>query len=87
MVLQNVKECPGFYLHRSKEEEIQLPLPEDTVPSHVTLTTGHRMPTLGLGTFQATKPGEAKAAVVAALEGGYRLLHCAGGYGNEHEVG
>ena len=51
------------------------------------LNTGFEMPILGLGTFQATQPGEAKAMVIAAIENGYRLLDCAGGYKNEHEVG
>merc|ERR1719487_677971 len=51
------------------------------------LSSGFEMPILGLGTFQATNPGEAKAMVIAAIEHGYRLLDCAGGYKNEHEVG
>ena len=45
------------------------------------------MPQLGLGTFQATAPGEVKAAVKAAVNAGYRLLDCAAGYGNQKEVG
>jgi len=51
------------------------------------LLTGASIPAVGLGTFQATQEGEAKAAVTAALQAGYRLLDCAGGYGNESEVG
>ena len=45
------------------------------------------MPTLGLGTFQATAPGEVGAAVTAAVKAGYRLIDCAAGYGNQAEVG
>ena len=51
------------------------------------LNTGQSMPTLGLGTFDATEPGEVKAAVKAAVNAGYRLIDCAAGYGNQSEVG
>ena len=51
------------------------------------LNTGVAMPTLGLGTFQATEPGEVFRAVTAAVKAGYRLIDCAAGYGNQAEVG
>jgi diketogulonate reductase-like aldo/keto reductase len=51
------------------------------------LNDGNGMPQVGLGTFQATAPGEVKAAVKAAIESGYRLIDCAAGYGNQVEVG
>jgi diketogulonate reductase-like aldo/keto reductase len=53
----------------------------------ITLNSGHTIPTLGLGTFKATAPGEVKAAVKAAVCAGYRLIDCAAGYGNQKEVG
>lgn len=56
------------------------------VPKFYKLSSGHRMPALGLGTFKASK-GEVGAAVTAALKAGYRLLDCAQGYGNQAEVG
>lgn len=51
------------------------------------LNSGHSMPVFGLGTFQATKPGEVGRAVKAAVRAGYRLIDCAAGYGNQAEVG
>ena len=48
---------------------------------------GGGLPALGLGTFNATAPGEVAAAVKAAVRAGYRLIDCAAGYGNESEVG
>ena len=51
------------------------------------LNDGMSMPQLGLGTFQATAPGEVKTAVKAAVVAGYRLIDCAAGYGNQKEVG
>lgn len=51
------------------------------------LNTGQSMPILGLGTFEATEPGEIKRALTAAVKAGYRLIDCAANYGNQKEVG
>ena len=51
------------------------------------LNTGQAMPILGLGTFEATQPGEIKRALRAAVKAGYRLIDCAANYGNQKEVG
>ena len=53
----------------------------------IVLNSGAVIPSVGLGTFQATAPGEVAAAVKAAVRAGYRLIDCAAGYGNQAEVG
>lgn len=53
---------------------------------HITLNNGVKMPTLGLGVYQA-KPEETTEAVKKALETGYRLIDTAAAYFNEREVG
>lgn len=53
---------------------------------HLELSSGDRMPALGLGTWKS-QPGEVGQAVVSALEAGYRHIDCARIYGNEAEIG
>ncbi len=53
---------------------------------HFTLNNGVQMPAIGLGVFQ-TPPDETRAAVLAALECGYRHVDTAAAYFNEREVG
>lgn len=45
-----------------------------------------QIPAIGLGVFQ-TPPAETSAAVLAALETGYRHIDTAAAYGNERDVG
>ncbi|XP_047237028.1 aldo-keto reductase family 1 member A1-A isoform X2 [Girardinichthys multiradiatus] len=52
----------------------------------VTLSSGQRMPMVGIGTWKSA-PGQVKRAVLAALDCGYRHIDCAAAYGNEQEVG
>jgi 2,5-diketo-D-gluconate reductase A len=56
-----------------------------SIPS-VTLNDGIPFPELGLGTY-GLRGDEGVAAIVAAIESGYRLLDTAVNYENEREVG
>ncbi|KAH9932955.1 uncharacterized protein B0H18DRAFT_672554 [Fomitopsis serialis] len=53
-----------------------------TMPAskYVTLNTGARLPTLGLGTWNPGGPGTVEQAVEVALKHGYRLLDTAQAY-------
>ncbi|KAG8863096.1 hypothetical protein FRB96_009276 [Tulasnella sp. 330] len=65
-----------------KLEEKRMPYKE-----YVTLNTGAKMPTVGLGTWKS-KPGEVEHAVGYALkEAGYKHVDTAAAYRNEPEVG
>ncbi len=58
------------------------------VPQRI-LSTGARMPAIGLGTFGSdhVAPAEVAAAVEGAAAVGYRHFDCASVYGNEHQIG
>ncbi|SEG89154.1 2,5-diketo-D-gluconate reductase A [Actinacidiphila yanglinensis] len=56
-----------------------------TIPD-ITLNNGVAIPQLGFGVFQID-PKDTEAAVLAALETGYRHIDTAEMYGNEKEVG
>lgn len=51
----------------------------------VTLNTGHKMPKIGYGTWQA-EPGQVGDGIYEALKTGYRHLDLAKIYGNQPEV-
>ncbi|KAI0345590.1 Aldo/keto reductase [Trametopsis cervina] len=57
-----------------------------SLPSHFTLPSGDKIPTVALGVWKAD-PGEVGQAVKHALKSGYRHIDGAWIYGNEEEVG
>ncbi|KAG6902419.1 hypothetical protein C0995_000345 [Termitomyces sp. Mi166 len=63
-------------LHRGRTE----------LPSHYTLPSGDKMPSVALGVWKAGK-SEVGFAVQTALKAGYRHIDGAWAYGNEAEVG
>jgi len=56
----------------------------DTVPREITLTSGYKMPTIGLGVYQNIQCAQ---AVTAALKHGYTHVDSARLYKNETQVG
>jgi diketogulonate reductase-like aldo/keto reductase len=51
------------------------------------LNTGQTVPAIGFGTWEIASDSGAKAAVLSALQAGYRLIDTARIYGNERGVG
>jgi diketogulonate reductase-like aldo/keto reductase len=60
---------------------------ELTIETKLTLNDGHSIPQLGLGVWQTRAGATCEAAVLAALEAGYRHVDTAAMYGNEESVG
>jgi diketogulonate reductase-like aldo/keto reductase len=58
-----------------------------TIETKLTLNDGHPIPQLGLGVWQIRAGASCEAAVLAALEAGYRHIDTAAMYGNEESVG
>jgi len=58
-----------------------------TIESKVSLDDGRLIPQLGLGVWQTRAGATCEAAVLAALEAGYRHIDTASMYGNEESVG
>lgn len=58
-----------------------------TIGTKLKLNDGHLIPQLGLGVWQARAGKTCEAAVLAALEAGYRHIDTAAFYGNEESVG
>jgi methylglyoxal/glyoxal reductase len=58
-----------------------------TIGTKLKLNDGHLMPRLGLGVWQTRAGASCEAAVLAALEAGYRHIDTASMYGNEESVG
>jgi len=60
---------------------------ELTIETKLTLNDGRLIPQLGLGVWQTRAGATCEAAVLAALEAGYRHIDTAAMYGNEESVG
>ena len=51
------------------------------------LSNGVEIPCVGYGTYQVVNDGSGAAAILSAIEAGYRHIDTAQGYGNEESVG
>jgi diketogulonate reductase-like aldo/keto reductase len=60
---------------------------ELTIDGKKALNDGHLIPQLGLGVWQTRAGATCEAAVLGALEAGYRHIDTASMYGNEESVG
>jgi len=61
--------------------------PALTIESKVSLNDGRLIPQLGLGVWQTRAGATCEAAVLTAIEAGYRHIDTASMYGNEESVG
>lgn len=61
--------------------------PASPTPPQLTLPSGETFPSIGYGTFGLYDKEETAAAIVTALETGYRLIDTAANYNNEEGVG
>ncbi|KAJ2717804.1 hypothetical protein GGI07_005935, partial [Coemansia sp. Benny D115] len=76
---------PLGYIHsRSSKRRPQL---DAMLPRSLALSNGHRMPSLGLGTWQQRDPETVRRVVRQALGAGYRLIDTASAYRNEAAIG
>lgn len=55
--------------------------------THLTLNSGHKIPTIGLGVYKSEAGAQTYDAVLSALKLGYRHIDTAQVYGNEADVG
>lgn len=55
--------------------------------THLTLNTGYKIPTLGLGTWNSPGNDVPEAVEYAILKAGYRHIDCASIYGNQKQIG
>ncbi|KAK9291230.1 hypothetical protein L1049_009418 [Liquidambar formosana] len=74
----------SYVIFNSESALFELKMAKDT--QFFELNTGAKIPSVGLGTWQAA-PGVVGDAVATALKAGYRHIDCSTLYGNEKEIG
>jgi alcohol dehydrogenase (NADP+) len=59
------------------------------IQPQLTLASGEKIPSIGMGTFGSDRygPDVVSVAVAGAIRFGYRLFDCASVYGNEDKIG
>jgi methylglyoxal/glyoxal reductase len=74
-----------FLDYGSRQAGYPIAMPDDIKTTTVPLSSGARIPQVGLGVWQSG--GKTKSAITAALAAGYRHVDTAAVYGNEPQVG